>query len=633
MNRLTKALKAIRALGIKKPLLYALYQLGLRSGHYRRATPAQTSDFSGEAGLPPCRAFPMPPAEQQAAALEAAHRIREGQIEIFGACQVDFEPQKGGDGHWTRCEGQPPAGDVKWIWEPGRFGWAVTLARAYAFSGDESLAQTFWQHTWAFLDANPPNTGRHWQSAQEVALRLMTLIFCDRVFASAATSTPANRRRLLQAIAEHAGRIPATLIYARAQNNNHLLSEAAGLFAAGVYLPGHPRAESWREKGWAWLNRGLQGQIHENGTYVQHSANYHRLMLQVAVYADHLRRLSGGRDWPAVTRQRLAAATRWLWALTDPRTGRVPNLGANDGAYIFPLTSRPFEDFRPVLDAAARAFLNQDLFDQPALSEMAEWWGLTAPRTADGRQPQAQGMYRLSANPGRAFLRTAQFDDRPSHADQLHADLWWRGVNVALDPGTFQYNATPPWDNALATARVHNTLTLNGRDQMLRAGRFLWLDWAQAEVLSHEVDQQGRLARLTAEHDGYRDIGARHQRTIAARPDGWQITDRVLPWGSAQDGLFHAKLTWLLPDWNWTRENPHTLRLTGPAFSFTLKIAGAEAFSLFRCGERLLGEAPSDPTWGWYSPTYGVKIPALMISASARRKLPLQMVTDWRFTE
>ena len=35
--------------------------------------------------------------------------------------------------------------------------------------------------------------------------------------------------------------------------------------------------------------------------------------------------------------------------------------------------------------------------------------------------------------------------------DQLHLDLWWRGLNIAQDAGTYLYNADPPWDNPLVT--------------------------------------------------------------------------------------------------------------------------------------------------------------------------------------
>ena len=54
--------------------------------------------------------------------------------------------------------------------------------------------------------------------------------------------------------------------------------------------------------------------------------------------------------------------------------------------------------------------------------------------------------------------------------DQLHFDLWWHGINVAQDAGTYLYNGEPPWDNPLVSTRVHNTITIDGRDQMTRGG-------------------------------------------------------------------------------------------------------------------------------------------------------------------
>ena len=421
--------------------------------------------------------------------------------------------------------------DIKWIWEPGRFGWAITLARASAITGNPAYARDFWRKTALFLEAHPPNLGRQWQSAQEVAIRLMALVFCDCVFASSPVSSKENRRLLWRAIAEHARRIPPTMVYARAQNNNHLLTEAAGLYAAGTYLQDHAQAAQWRRLGMHWLNWCFQHQIDEFGTYAQHSVNYHRLMLQTALYADHCRRAIGAPAWTKAAQANLAAATRWLWALTDPETGHVPNLGANDGAYLFPLTSRDFGDYRPVVDAAVKAFLDQDIYQDPALGEMACWFGLEAEASETANQPQALDNLRLENDQGRAFIHTARYSDRPSHADQLHVDLWWRGVNIAPDPGTYLYNAPPPWDNSLAAGFVHNTLTLDGQDQMTRAGRFLWLDWAQAEILAHEVDDQVQILRVTAEHDGYRRLGALHQRTLLRQPTAWKVTDAFIPYG------------------------------------------------------------------------------------------------------
>jgi hypothetical protein len=631
MNPILKAFKALRDLGPKKVWFYAVYRVGLLTGHFRRQTPSKMSLFSGDPGLPSYKNFPKIGNAALKQLLSEADQIIGGTIPFFGAHQVPLELNIGSSNkHWTELERTAPKKDIKFIWEPGRFGWALTLARAYAFSGEDRYARAFWENTLTFLEAHPPNLGRQWQSAQEVAIRIMVLTFCDRVFANAPASTPERRRRLLSAIAEHAKRIPPTLVYARAQNNNHLLSEAAGLYTAGLYLSDYPESKKWRELGWRWIDWALQNQIDEFGTYVQHSTNYHRLMLQVALYIDHLRRISR-EDWPSTTRKRLASATRWLFALTDSETGLVPNLGANDSAYLFPLTHKPQNDYRPVLDAAGKAFLNRDFYQKSELTEMAEWFDLDSEDPFDEEQTHAPDMLCVSSEHGRAFIHSAQYSDRPSHADQLHVDLWHLGENLALDPGTYQYNAPPPWNNALATGYVHNTVTLDGRDQMSRAGQFLWLDWAQAEVVAHEIDAFGRIKRVTAEHYGFQKLGATHQRTLKSTGTGWIVEDVLLPFGKPDQTIHEARISWLLPDWEWVLESGNQLKLTGPRFSFQLKIEGVVKIDLYRAGESLLGKNGSNPTWGWFSPAYGIKQSALMVKAGVSGKLPINLQSIWQF--
>ncbi|MCB2214225.1 heparinase II/III family protein [bacterium] len=633
MNPLTKVIKSIRQLGFAKVWQYAVYQIGLRTGHYQRLMPSRRSNYQGSPSIPPLSHFPEVYPYEKARTLAAADEIRQGKVRLFGSDPVPLSLEVGASQrHWSILALEPYNGDIKWIWEPGRLGWAITLARAYAFNGDPADARDFWEKVLHFLEAHPPNLGRQWQSAQEVAIRLMVLVLCDRTLAGSSESTPERRLRLWQAVAEHAERIPPTLNYARAQNNNHLLSEAAGLYTAGLYLSDHPKAKAWRELGWRWLNWGFQNQIDESGRYVQYSANYHRLMLQLALFTDWIRRDAGEPDWPEATRLRLGAATRWLGALTDPETGAAPNLGANDGAYIFPLTNQAFCDFRPVVSAAGKAFLGLDIYRNTSLGEMAAGLGMKNIERADSQQPQAHDLLRMDRENGRAFLRAVHFDDRPSHADQLHLDLWWRGENVARDPGTYLYNAPPPWDNALATAMVHNTLTLDGVDQMQRAGRFLWLDWAQAEILAHEVDESGRLIRLTGEHDGYRHLGALHRRTVEKTDSGWRVTDQVLKADEEHDGETHqAQVRWLLPDWELSQPEIGRLRTMGPDFGFELRFEGVADLAVIRAGECLLGEVEAEPTWGWYSPTYGVREPALMVIVGTSGELPLQVVTEWVF--
>jgi hypothetical protein len=508
-----------------------------------------------------------------------------------------------------------------------------------------------------------PNCGPHWISAQEVALRLIALTFASQAFATSKFSTPKRSRLLVQAIAAHAARIPPTLSYARAQNNNHLLSESAGLYTAGCALPDHPSAQEWLETGWRWFNQGLQDQIAEDGTYIQHSTNYQRLMLQLALWMNALATPRGER-LPDMTLGRLQSATRWLATLVDHKSGHVPNLGPNDGAYILPLTVCPFEDYRPALQAAGIAFLNERFFPPGTWDEMTLWLGGREKGLRDQERSgergkgkggkESQSHYPLTPIPlsntphilrstlskSWAYFRAAHFISRPGHADQLHLDLWWQGINVACDPGTYLYNASSPWDNALTHTAVHNTLTINDLDQMTPAGRFLYLGWAQAEVLDGMQNDDGTWRSITARHDGYKRLGVIHQRAVTANEDGsWLVEDLVEHTNPPADReeKFATRLHWLLPDYPWEIDGT-TLRMQSPHGSIILEISVGQntlppSIQLVCTGELLHGAGPIPPTWGTYSPTYGTKLPALSFSITISGMLPLTMTSKWVFPD
>lgn len=700
---------ALRELGPRQLGWYAIYQLGLQSGHYRRVTPPPQADPSGSLRFEPPLRLPeqstLRSVLQQGAAhayVKAAEEILSGQVRLFDGPPRSLRLCPPGPlDHWTAYEGQaqllPSAGpalsvplragdgaaspstgmfavedraavpvDIKLTWEPARFGWALTLAQAYWLSGDDRFAQVFLDHVDVFLAANPPYLGPNWLSAQEVALRLIALSYTLQAFTPSPHLAPDRIGRLAQAIADHARRIPPTLPYARAQNNNHLLSEAAGLFTAGTVLPDHPAASGWRDLGWRLYNEGLQSQIAIDGSYSQHSANYHRLMLQLSLWMDALRR--GRRlEWPSLSASRLAAATRWLGALLDPVTGRVPNLGPNDGSSLFPVLPGEFGDYRPTVQVAARAFLSRALFEPGRWDELGLWFGLadTQSDSLSTSQPDLTGGGSDSLDLGPslippstqevlavplvlrqpdglswAYLRAAHFTGRPGHADQLHLDLWWRGINLALDPGAYLYNAPPPWDNALRHTIVHNTVSVEGQDQMLSAGRFLYLERAQAVVL------QAVPYRLEAEHNGYRRYGLTHRRLVECQGTGWQVVDRLLPISGRREpeSPLLAILNWNLPDFPWQAElmsdgrarlqvetpyGPVALLLSAGLLASPGKAVASAQLQIVRAGELVFGSGSVDPTWGWTSPTYSVKEPALSVRWSVTARSPVQLVSQW----
>lgn len=620
-------LQSLRQVGLAHAALYALYKIGLKTGYYKRA---ESREQRAESSFyRPLFSFPSRAElarvlgeEGRRALLAEADEIVAGKFRRFGSEPVEIklafdQPLQ----HWTAYETNPqllstlysPFSDLKFIWEAARFGWAYILGRAYYLTGDEAYAEAFWRNFKTFCEANHPYLGPHWMNGQEVALRLMALVWAGQVFASheenetVPSSSVERRARLAQSIAQHAARIPLTLVYARAQNNNHLLVEAAALYTAGIVL-GHA---GWRALGWRWLNHALQRQISPYGEYIQHSVNYHRVMLQAAVWVNAIKDV----DWPRPTLQALGRATHWLFSLLDPASGRTPNLGANDGALILPLSVAPFHDFRPTMQAAARAFLHYQLpggiWDETSL-----WLGLGAQeKVFDSNSYQAD---HLRGRGSWAYLRASTFPSRLCHIDQLHLDLWWRGLNVTQDPGTYLYNAPSPWDNPLTTARVHNTVMVDGRDPMRRGGRFMTLNWFPAYAKRDIVLDENVLGQATAYHTAYR--GVRHERIVTVYADErWRVEDRLL-----SKAPHTYRLHWLLPDWEWkveSREQRVEISLQSPHGTIILILQTQPLFShlysllsLVRSGEVIFGQRKVEPYEGWYSPTYGTKVPALSLA-------------------
>jgi Heparinase II/III N-terminus/Heparinase II/III-like protein len=661
------AFKALRQLGVQPVMLNAIYRLGLATGHYRRVEKKEqreqreeSSNQGGENRI--LRGFfvlPKPEEllavignEGKAAILAEADEIVGGKVRLFGGEPVELILTVPGKlEHWTTYETgkadlRPLTPDIKKLWEPARFGWVFCLGRAYHLTRDDKYAKVFWDNFETFTTANPAYFGPNWVSGQEIALRLMAFVWAGQVFSGCSSSTPGRSAALAEAVKVHALRIPPTLVYARSQQNNHLLTEAAGLLTAGLALPGHPKASRWCVLGWKLLNQGLQSQIDSSGEYAQHSTNYHRLMLQVVLWVDVLMRSNdlSRYYWPNRTIEAILRCIDWLLDILDPDSGRVPNLGANDGAYIFPLSACPFSDFRPVVHAVARVFLNSDLPRGP-WDDLAVWFGLPL----EGRKYDLRkhSPARINGKGSWAYLRTAQFTTRPSHADQLHVDLWWHSLNIALDAGSYLYNADPPWDNSLTTALVHNTVTVNNLDQFTRAGRFLYLDWFNAYRRSSIEADPAMLENICGWHWGYRKQGIRHERTVTAYADGhWQVRDDLL---QIRKRRYKKPLTfrlhWLLPDWEWQVEGSQpgmSLRLKSPHGPVGLHVnvtGGATAHvDLIRAGEAVFmsslgSQKPIYETTicGWASPTYGVKVPALSLAVETQSANDVQFISEFYF--
>lgn len=542
---------------------------------------------------------------------------------------------------WTQMRFASPAyGDLKFILEPSRFLFVYPLVRAYALSGDERFPQAFWTAIEDWAGQSPPMAGPLWICGQECSLRILAWSFALHAFINSRSTTDEHVALLVSMIAAHAWRTAETLSYARSQRSNHLISEAVGLWTAGILYPELREARIWKNLGVHLLQEAVLDQITPEGVSQQHSFNYQRMILHLLLWTLRLAKIHQVQ-LPVEIRRRTEATFEFMRAWIDPESGVAPNYGSDDGSMIFPLALSAYRDFRPLLQLGA-AVLNRAPLPSGPWDEAALWFGTkfgAKPAVAEKATPTPSasaetGYFRLGDSRSWALIRAGRYARRPFQADQLHVDLWWRGINLARDAGTYLYNGPPPWNNGLARTAVHNTVTIDHHDQMRRAGRFLWVDWAQGSGRSYRSHGQACADRFEGEHDGYKRFGVKHRRAVRwLTGSGWVIIDDI-----EGTGVHDVHLHWLAADLPYEISDAlfqvefasDKSRIRWNIFA---SVPGSAA--VIRAGNQVLTRAWNDSETeiadtqllGWESPTYGDLQPAVSLLYETRSQLPVRFVT------
>ena len=537
--------RTIIALGLANAARVAAYRLGLKTGlssARRVSAEAATGPFFTGAAQRPDR----PPPSM--AWRDEAHYFGSRTIPLAGNPPDWFlnpytgrrlEPKN--RNWWSIPDFDPEIGDVKIIWEPSRFDWLLAAAERASTGDDDALDQIeSWLQDWCLK--NPPYKGPNWKCGQEASIRVMHLAMTALVLDSHLTPTAA----LLELIETHLKRIAPTIQYAIGQDNNHGTSEAAALFIGGTWLAanGHPQGPSWARTGRRLLENRLSRLVAEDGRFSQYSLTYHRLLLDTGLRVEAWRLRCGLPEFSDNARIRMKNAAYWLHAMIDQVSGDGPNLGANDGARLMPLTDSGYRDFRPTLQTAMALFAGKRAIGASGAWDWPlAWLGLNMPADAAAPPVSAQfdqgGYAVLRQNTTLAILRYPRFRFRPSQADALHVDLWVNGQNMLRDSGTFSYNTDSETLDRFAGVRGHNTIAFDNRNQMPRLGRFLYGAWLSAKQVSFDAAK----GKASAAYTDW--LGASHCRDMELSEKRLTTVDRI-------SGQFSsATLRWRLAPGDW----------------------------------------------------------------------------------
>jgi hypothetical protein len=123
------------------------------------------------------------------------------------------------------------------------------------------------------------------------------------------------------------------------------------------------------------------------------------------------------------------------------------------------------------------------------------------------------GYYVLAADRGSENEMIAVFDVGPlgfpplnahGHADALSFWFSYGGEEFFSDPGTFTYYSSTKWRSYFRGTAAHNTVRIDGQDQSVSGGTFLWRE--PADCWQEHFDVTDESVEVVGSHNGYRRL-------------------------------------------------------------------------------------------------------------------------------
>jgi hypothetical protein len=448
--------------------------------------------------------------------------------------------------HWTEiADFSKEAGDIKYVWEKSRFSYLYDIIR-YDYHFDEDCSFFVFSEIISWIKSNPINEGPNYRCSQEISLRVLNWIFALYYYQNSPYLTDDVFDKIQFAIHWQMDHVYKNIDFSRiAVRNNHAITETLTLYLVGLLFPQFPAAGKWKEKGKRWFEEEIAYQVYEDGTFLQFSMNYHRVVVQLLTWAIVLAK-KNGEHFSDVVYERARKSVEFLRTCMVDENGKLPNYGANDGALFFKLNNVDYRDYRPSLNALAKALKIDLEFEE---TEDQSWYGIDSKQAnkwipSSGIHSFNIGGYYVIREPETlTFIRCGNHKDRPSQADNLHVDIWYKGDNILYDGGSYRYNTTPDLLNYFMGTTSHNTVMIGEYSQMKKGSRFIWFNWSQSLFTkTMQTDDsfifEGEISVFT-----YLNKSIRHKRRITKmkNKEEWIVEDTILnkPEATTMKQIFH----------------------------------------------------------------------------------------------
>lgn len=588
---------------------------------------------------------------------EAAERILAGRFSVFALedARLGFPPDWNRDaktgtmaplafGKGIDYRDERTVGDIKYLWEPNRHQELVTLAQAWRLTRDDRYAEGVRRLLESWIEQCPYPRGANWSSSLESAVRLTNWAVVWYLLGGE-ESTPFTgpvghrfRKRWLDSVYQHCRFING--YYSQYSSaNNHLFGEYMGLFIASLTWPCWPESGTWRDRARRGLEVEAQRQNAPDGVNREQAIWYHHEVADMMLLCGLLGRTNGVEFGPAYW-DRLQGMLEYVASIMD-MSGNVPMIGDSDDAVMVRFSPKPrFDVFRSLLATGAVLFQRADFAEKAGQFDDKSRWLLGDDVSArfERLAEEVSGSPIRRSFPDSGYYILGDAFETPheirliaesgplgylsiaahGHADALSLTLSAAGVPLLIDPGTYAYHTQEKWRNYFRGTAAHNTVCVDGLDQSVGGGNFLWLRHAQARCLHFE--SSALQDSWIGEHDGYRRLSdpVTHRREVVLNKV--RHTIRVTDWIECF-ARHDVEIHWHLPESCMTSLQGNRVVIQTGGHFLTMEMPGSPLRAEIVKGRE-------DPPLGWISYRFDKKTPTTTVRWFGEIRGSTELVTS-----
>jgi hypothetical protein len=523
--------------------------------------------------------------------------------------------------------------DVKWIWELNRLQHLPWLAQAWLFTGDSRYSAAAFEQLDSWIEQNPPGHGIAWRGAFEAGIRAISIAVALQGLRDAPELTVERYRRIVRVLADSASRCWRDRSRFSSANN-HLIGEMAGLATVAMIFPELALARQWETRALRTLSSEADRQILPDGSGAEQAVGYQLFTVELLHLVAFLLTQRDGEP-PQTIVSAIRRSSDYLAAVVGDDDSD-PRYGDNDDGFALRLGPETLRTVRDHLGIVASLGFGAVGLGANPDTLAAQWFFEAAqslrklPSPARFNRATTAPQSHFASDGGLVVLRGGRrritMDVGPlghlsiaahGHADALAVTLGYDGRQLIDDPGTGSYYGNPQWRSVMRGTSAHATVTVDGQDQSVAGGAFLWSKHAHTTVRG--VDLSAGI--VDAEHDGYTRLKGRvtHRRWLIAPPDERAILIVDLIGGT---GSHEVRTAWPLhPDLDVRRiEGGHAL-CRDDLEVLQILYAGTTATA---CDEVRGDEARN---LGWWSQCLEARVPAWWLGATCVGEIPLAIAT------